>query len=296
MAKPSCFIASAFGHADVDDIYDRSVIPALKALDITPLRVDRINHNNKIDAKIIELINNCDFGIADLTFARPSVYYEAGFIEGLGKQVIYIARRDHFKPKEKDPHGIERIHFDLITKNIIEWSSNSVIFQKRLRQRVQLILKSIDPGKKLEAEESESRERFSKLSPYSKRFTILDVCNKFALKNKFKPLKHKFKENLFARRNIRIHFDNTSHTLRDIEFASFHSKELSDNFAKRYIAIFSTPHNIPKQRIEKALPHCTPIQDKIYQYETVTFIFIDRINSLYKLDQELQKIKREFFS
>jgi nucleoside 2-deoxyribosyltransferase len=52
---------------------------------IEPLRVDQIEHNDDIDDKIIELIKKCDFCIADLTYARPSVYYEAGYVYGLKK-------------------------------------------------------------------------------------------------------------------------------------------------------------------------------------------------------------------
>ena len=62
-----CFIASAFGHDDVDIIYDRCVVPTLKQLSVTPLRVDRVEHNEDIDNKIFELLDLADFAIADLT-------------------------------------------------------------------------------------------------------------------------------------------------------------------------------------------------------------------------------------
>ncbi|MEO7841617.1 MAG: hypothetical protein ABIU06_19930 [Anaerolineales bacterium] len=91
-----CFIASAFGHDDVDAIYDRCIIPILRKLSVTPLRVDRVEHNEDIDNKIFELLDSADFAIADLTYARPSVYYEAGYAAGKLKPVIYIAKRDHF--------------------------------------------------------------------------------------------------------------------------------------------------------------------------------------------------------
>jgi len=68
-----CFIASAFGHEDVDVIYDSCVISTLRKLSVTPLRVDRIEHNEEIDNKIFELLGFSDFVIADLTYARPRV-------------------------------------------------------------------------------------------------------------------------------------------------------------------------------------------------------------------------------
>jgi len=45
-------------------------------MEIKPYRVDIIEHNDDIDNKIIELILKCDICIADLTYSRPSVYYE----------------------------------------------------------------------------------------------------------------------------------------------------------------------------------------------------------------------------
>src|SRR5687768_3405040 len=65
-----CFVACAFNQVDVDIIYNL-IKDVLKNLDITCLRVDKINHNQKIDQKIIALIESCDFGIADLSYARP---------------------------------------------------------------------------------------------------------------------------------------------------------------------------------------------------------------------------------
>ncbi|MDZ7794931.1 MAG: hypothetical protein U5P10_14935 [Spirochaetia bacterium] len=88
-----CFIASAFGYSDIDQIYDNGITKALSNLNIIPHRVDRENHNDDIDDKIIELLNTCDICIADLTYSRPSVYYEAGYFKGLGKQVIFTVRR-----------------------------------------------------------------------------------------------------------------------------------------------------------------------------------------------------------
>ena len=88
----NCFVASAFHHHDVDTIYDLAIRPVLKELKIRPLRVDRVEHNDDIDDRIFRLIGQSQLCIADLTHARPSVYYEAGYAFGGGKPVIYIAR------------------------------------------------------------------------------------------------------------------------------------------------------------------------------------------------------------
>ncbi|HWN65302.1 MAG TPA: hypothetical protein VNN24_06410 [Candidatus Binatus sp.] len=135
-----CFVASALDRADADEIYDTAIRPTLRELKIRPTRVDRIEHNDDIDDKIFALMKAADFCIADLTYARPSVYHEAGYMSGCGKPVIYISRRDHFRARDSDPHGNLRVHFDLQMKNIIGWSGPTNVFRAQLRRRVSKII------------------------------------------------------------------------------------------------------------------------------------------------------------
>jgi len=164
MRKLKCFIACAFGRNDVDIIYNKVIRKTLKKLNIEPLRVDKVNHNDKIDRKIIDLINNCDFSIADLTYARPSVYYEAGFVEGLDKKVIYLARHDHTKPRPGDSEGNYRIHFDLITQNIIFWRNNLEQVSRTLSKRINLITAPLLKKRNTDYEELISNKEFERKS------------------------------------------------------------------------------------------------------------------------------------
>ena len=90
--KRQCFVAMAFGKEDTDTVYDRLIRPAAEAKDLEVRRVDRIEHNDDIDDKIIEEIIRADLVIADLTYARPSVYYEAGYAERADTPVIFTCR------------------------------------------------------------------------------------------------------------------------------------------------------------------------------------------------------------
>jgi hypothetical protein len=73
------------------------------------IRIDKEHPLEQLVASIKQEIKDSIFIIADLTDERPSCYFEAGYAEGLGKSVIYIASEDsviNTKIKTK-------IHFDI---------------------------------------------------------------------------------------------------------------------------------------------------------------------------------------
>jgi nucleoside 2-deoxyribosyltransferase len=161
-----CFIASAFGHPDVDEIFRKAILPVLREFRITALRVDRVEHNEDIDDKIFSLLDCADFCVADLTYARPSVYYEAGHAFGQGKPVIYVVRDDHFRARPDDMYGNQRVHFDLQMKNIISWKVPDDRFRQRLRKRVKhVITPLLRAAKKSEVIDTQQGE-FSTLSQH----------------------------------------------------------------------------------------------------------------------------------
>ena len=147
-----CFIASAFERKDVEVIYDRVIKPVLEELTIEPMRVDRVIHNDDINAKILQLMKAADFGIAELTYARPSVYYEAGHMVGSGKPVIFMARRDHFRQTDNDKDGNLTVHFDLRTRNIIKWHGRGKGTANKLRALVRHV---ISPMVRLQTEKQQ---------------------------------------------------------------------------------------------------------------------------------------------
>ncbi len=55
-------------------------------------RIDDPQSNDRITDRILESIDRAEFVIADLTGAKPNVYYEAGYAHARGKTPIYIAR------------------------------------------------------------------------------------------------------------------------------------------------------------------------------------------------------------
>lgn len=132
--KPTCFIAMAFGKEDTEKLYDNLILPVLNKLNIRPIIINRQESNDDLNLQIIEELEKCDFAIADLTYARPSVYFEAGFAQR-AVEVIYTVRADHLKNSQLDAL---RVHFDLQMKNLITWSgTEDSKFSEKLTRRIE---------------------------------------------------------------------------------------------------------------------------------------------------------------
>jgi len=179
-----CFVASALGYKDVDDIFDAAIVPVTKKLGMQVHRVDRIEHNEDIDDRILALMDDCDFCIADLTYARPSVYFEAGFVSASGKPVVYICRSDHFRARADDPHGNLRVHFDLQMKNIIAWTKPNVTFHKRLESRLRHVTRPLRREQAARDARVQARAEFQKLANSAKLRRLTEVCKRLIRQKK----------------------------------------------------------------------------------------------------------------
>jgi len=119
----TAFVAMWFA-PDVTQAYDEGIAPAVEELGYRPVRIDRQEHNNKIDDEIIAEIRRARFVIADFSCGadgvRGGVYYEAGFAAGLGIPVIHMVRAT----------DVDRLHFDTRQINHIVWSDPADLRQK----------------------------------------------------------------------------------------------------------------------------------------------------------------------
>jgi len=131
--KPICFVAMAFDGNDTDAIYDNAIKTVLRKNGVTPIIINRQEDNRDINHQIIDQLNRADFCIVDLTYTRPSVYFEAGYAQRQ-IEVIYTVRSDHLKKNQ--PEHL-RVHFDLQMKPLIKWSTpDDPTFAKRLERRL----------------------------------------------------------------------------------------------------------------------------------------------------------------
>lgn len=89
------FVAMWFNEL-TSEAYINGIEPALTAAGYKPVRIDKKEHNNKIDDEILAEIRRSRFLVADFTCepnnVRGGVYYEAGFAQGLGIPVIWTCK------------------------------------------------------------------------------------------------------------------------------------------------------------------------------------------------------------
>jgi hypothetical protein len=96
------FVAMSFDESRTE-CYENGIKPGIEdGTDFTCRRIDRKEHNNRIDDEMIAEIRRSRFLVADATGQRPNVYFEAGFALGLGIPVIWCVQ-------ESDK---ENFHFD----------------------------------------------------------------------------------------------------------------------------------------------------------------------------------------
>lgn len=126
-----CFVAMAFAN-DMFDIYDKAIEPAIIATGFKPLIIDRIHieSDTTINDAILAGIKKAKFTIADFTYHKGGVYFEAGYALGRGQKVIYTCREDQFKDT----------HFDINHYQHIIWTSPEAL-QKRLIDKIEAFVK-----------------------------------------------------------------------------------------------------------------------------------------------------------
>lgn len=128
--------------------FERGIAEGIRDAGYEPLRIDRKEHNNKIDDEIIAEIRRSRFVVADFTcplteldgkaepIARGGVYYEAGFAQGLQLPVIWTCRKDI----------LGHVHFDTRQYAHIEWE-NPEELRDKLSKRISATLGD-GPGKR----------------------------------------------------------------------------------------------------------------------------------------------------
>ena len=115
------FVAMWFGdpgHKErMDKVYNEAIEPAIRGAGYKPDRVDREPHIGRTDDKIIALIRQARFVVADFTAldeerSRGGVYYEAGYARGFGLPVISTCNRALIKAQAFNTRQYNHILWD----------------------------------------------------------------------------------------------------------------------------------------------------------------------------------------
>lgn len=105
---------------------DAAINRAITNSGYIPIRIDRVEHLNRIDDEIIARIRQSKFLVADFSGQRNGVYFEAGFMLGLGRPVIWICEKTELKD----------VHFDTRQYNTIDYTDTENL-RIRLQTRIE---------------------------------------------------------------------------------------------------------------------------------------------------------------
>ena len=112
------FIAMKFDDAELDPFIETVVKPTVRegiGYDLVDMR--DVARAGLIDNIMRAQIRDAAFVIVDLTHDNSGAYWEAGYAEGLGKQVIYICKKAKFDEA--------KTHFDTNHCTTVLWSPDS---------------------------------------------------------------------------------------------------------------------------------------------------------------------------
>lgn len=144
------FIISQIGNTELDSVCSDAIVPALRACDLDPKRVDKHNQGGLLKSEIIKFIQSADIIVADLTNARPNCYLEVGYAMGMDKfqNLILTAREDHNQDSPNYQRGGPKIHFDLSGYDVLFWHPDNLDtfrleLEKKIARRLAILAPSV---------------------------------------------------------------------------------------------------------------------------------------------------------
>jgi|SRR5215213_2856056 len=120
------FVIMKYEDKMLDYAYEMAIKPVIEEFYYTPVRMDKIQAGGMVTDQILKHIERSEIVLADLTGERPNCYYEAGYADASGKEIIFTIKKDC------------KIHFDVAVNRFICWESEAEL-ENKLRERFKYI-------------------------------------------------------------------------------------------------------------------------------------------------------------
>ncbi len=128
------FIAMSFNPA-IEKIYN-AIDSAIKQAECEVVSMKHRIHNKQIVPEMLRLIKESKILVMDISEPNFGAYYEAGYAQGLGKEVIFtckssVMKQDKFPCDDKKGEECELLkkyskpHFDIAQKQILVWENEA---------------------------------------------------------------------------------------------------------------------------------------------------------------------------
>jgi CheY-like chemotaxis protein len=109
-AQQYAFVAMPFDN-HYDDVYEKAIRPAIRKAGLECVRANEVPHNRNIPSVVSELVNRSKLVVFVADGGNANAYYEAGFADAMGKEVIIVANTE------------ERLRIDVSSRHTIRYGS-----------------------------------------------------------------------------------------------------------------------------------------------------------------------------
>jgi hypothetical protein len=127
-AGRTAFVAMWFDDS-FDKVWTDGLRPGIQDAGYEPYRIKEDTPSERISFQTMAAIRASRFLVAEVTAPRPAVYYEAGFAEGLGKQIIWVCHEN----------GLKHLSFDTRQFRYIVWKDYNEL-RESLKATIQVLL------------------------------------------------------------------------------------------------------------------------------------------------------------
>jgi hypothetical protein len=124
----TCFVLMPF--SDPFDMYYRAIFePAVKSVNLKPLRGDSLFRPSPIMADVWSMIRDAKVILAELTTKNANVFYELGLAHAIGKPVVLVA-----ESMDDVPFDLQQLRVLLYNKNDPAWGE---ILQDAIKRSIE---------------------------------------------------------------------------------------------------------------------------------------------------------------